>query len=676
MHRAIPLRLTQFTSVRRIHTVGQLPCRRRQVSLLQLRTVASVVLLVFAVACPASAQGVLPDGLLKKIKKATVHLKVKLASGTDVEGTGWFVEPGLIATNAHVVGLQGQEAKLPTKIEAVIESGEPGSRTLIARFTGGDIDADLAVLRVIGENLPEPLTIGSTTDLVETQEVLIFGFPFGKQLGKAITVGKSSVTSLRKAGGELNEIQVNGGINPGNSGGPVVNLKGDVIGIAVSGILGSTVNMAVPVDKLSRLLNGKVVGFVSQPAVIEKDQIRIPIRITIRDPLKRVTNLKVEHWTGPISKAPTRPASETKPEPVAGDGPVGTVDFSFDGKTAYAYCDVPVPALTDSMSGHWLRVTYLDGLQKQHWTSASGNIRPVPTERREITLKFQPPTGPATPMQITNDSTFKVQVGKKSDTNSMHVRVITKPTYAAPSGPDGDIPLKWKFSSVTLGMKVNGESVNVKERWSPLGKNFLKTTATLEFADNGSVVNSRAELGKSDPELKSIMTAISDHLLQSVEVLSVPLPDAALRPMDRLRAQRTLLIGLPGIFVPAQADIRYQYLGVRTVAGNPTAAFEISGQLRPRRGDESKIGGRITGGVDLLLSTGEVYAGITSVLVDMELVEAGGIRLQGTLLIDYRRPPDGDAKPTASDDKKPEGTPATDEKSDADAAKPAEKTKS
>jgi len=655
--------------------MGLVPFRRQQFSSASLPVVLSALLLVVAGACPAEAQGVLPDGLLKKIKKATVHLKVKLASGTDVEGSGWFVEPGLIATNAHVVGLQGQEAKLPTRIEAIIESGEPNSRALVARFAGGDIDADLAVVRVMGENLPEPLTMGSTTDLVETQEVLIFGFPFGKQLGKAITVGKSSVTSLRKVGGELNEIQVNGGINPGNSGGPVVNVKGEVIGIAVSGIVGSTVNMAVPADKLSRLLNGKVVGFVSQPAVVEKEQIRIPIRVTIRDPLKRVTNLKVEHWTSPISKTPTRPASETKPEPVAGDGAIESVDFTFDGKTAYAYCDVPVPALTDATSGHWLRVTYLDGLNKQHWSQASGNIRPIPTERREVTLKFQPQIGPATPMQITNDSTFKVQIGKKSDTNSMHVRVITKPTYAAPTGPDGDIPLKWKFSSVTLGMKVNGEPVNVKERWSPLSKNFLKTSATLEFADNGSVVNSNAELGKADPEMKSIMTAISDHLLQSVEVLSIPLSPTALRPMDRLRAQRTLLIGLPGIFVPAQADIRYQYLGVRTVAGNQTAAFEVSGQLRPRRGDESKIGGRITGGIDLLLSTGEVYAGVTSVLVDMELVEAGGIRLQGTLLIDYRRPPEGDAKPATSDDKKPDATPATDEKPDTGDAKPAEKGK-
>ncbi len=620
---------------------------------------------------PAEAQGVLPDAVLKKIKRATVHLKVKLASGTDVEGSGWFVEPGLIATNAHVVGLQGQEARLPLRIDAVIDSGEPGSRTLVAKFAGGDIDADLAVLRVIAEDLPEPLKMGSTTDLVETQEVLVFGFPFGRQLGKAITVGKTSVTSLRKVAGVLNEIQVNGGISPGNSGGPVVNLRGEVVGIAVSGIAGTTINMAVPVDKLSRLLNGRVVGFTTQSSIIENGQIRIPIRVTVLDPFKRVKNLQVEHWIGSLAKI-SRPASGTRPEPVAGDRAIQTVDFTYDGKTAYANCDVPVEPLPEDTVSHWLRVTYVDGLEKPQWTTAVGLSRIVPAERREITMKFQPPTGAAAPMQITNDSTFKVQFGKKSDTNSMQVRVITNPTYLRPTGPDGDIPLKWKFTSVSLGMRVNGESVNVKEKWVPLANNMLKIGATLEFADNGSVVNSRVESGKVEQSLKSTMNEISEHLLQSVEVLSVPLPDGPLRPLDRLRVQRTLLIGLPGMCVPAQADIRYQYLGVRTVSdGTQTAAFELSGILRPRRGDEAKIGGRLTGGVDLLLATGEIHAGNTNVLVDMELTEAGPIRLQGSLSIDYRRPAASVTSPAVPDDKKPKTEPATDAKPASDAAKPA-----
>ncbi len=630
-----------------------------------------IVVLALSTARSADAQGVLPEAVLKKIKHATVHLKVKLSTGSDVEASGWFVEPGLIATNAHVVGLQGQDAKIPLRIDAITDSGEPSSKTLVARFAGGDIDADLAVLRVKGDDLPEPLTMGSTAGLVETQEVLVFGFPFGKQLGKAITVSKSSVTSLRKVGGELSQIQVNGGIHSGNSGGPVVNLNGEVVGIAVSGITGTNIHLAVPADKLSRLLNGIVVGLTPQPAVTENGQIRIPIRITIRDPLKRIKNLQLEHWVGSLGKTTSRPASETLPEPLIGDGDIQTVDFHFDGKTAYADCDVHVPPLADAQACHWLRVAYIDGLDQSHWTAAVGNIRPIPTERREITLKFQPQTGRAMPMKLSNDSTFKVQRGKTSETGSMQVRVVTSPVYLAPTEPDGDIPLKWKYSSVSLGVKLNGEPVKVKEKWSPLSNNFIKTAATLEFADNGSVVNSHADMGKADPDMKSTLTAISEHLLQSVEVLSVPLPDGPLRPLDRLRAPRTLLIGLPGTFVTAQADIRYQYLGVRTVLdGSQTAVFQLTGSLRPRRGDDAKIGGRVTGGVDLLLSTGEIYAGVANVLVDMEVFEAGQIRLQGSLSIDYRRPPGSETKPATQDGKEPSAEPSTDEKTPPDNAKP------
>jgi S1-C subfamily serine protease len=65
----------------------------------------------------------------------------------------------------------------------------------------------------------------------------VFGFPFGKQLGKNITVSKTSVSSLRKKpNGTLQDIQVNGGMHPGNSGGPVVDAMGQVVGVATLGV--------------------------------------------------------------------------------------------------------------------------------------------------------------------------------------------------------------------------------------------------------------------------------------------------------------------------------------------------------------------------------------------------------------------------------------------------------
>ena len=133
------------------------------------------------------------------------------------------------------------------------------------------------------------------------------------------------------------------------------------------------------------------------------------------------------------------------------------------------------------------------------------------------------------------------------------------------------------------------------------------------------------------------MSAISDQILQSIELLSVPLPDGTIRPMEKVRAQRTLLVGLPGLFVPVQADTKYRYLGVRPGKdGQETAVFEITGTLRPRRGDGGKIAGKITGNVDLLTSTGEVYRGFCVVIVEMGIAETTQFQLSGTLAIGYQ----------------------------------------
>src|SRR5205085_2894701 len=106
------------------------------------------------------------------------------------------------------------------------------------------------------KELPAPLQRGTSQGLNETQSVFVFGFPFGQQLGKEITVSKSSVSSLRKSGVHVVSIQLDGGLNPGNSGGPVVDSTGAVIGVAVSGVRGTTIGNAIPAEFVTRFLNG------------------------------------------------------------------------------------------------------------------------------------------------------------------------------------------------------------------------------------------------------------------------------------------------------------------------------------------------------------------------------------------------------------------------------------
>jgi S1-C subfamily serine protease len=192
----------------------------------------------------------MPANVVQQVKQSTAYLRVHLPTGGMSEGSGFFaLERGIVITNAHVIGML-RGGLPPRSVEVVTHSGEPGETRLTGTVMGVDQATDLAVLRVEGDasRLPAPLPVDSATKLTETQKVYIFGFPFGADLGKNITVSTSTVTSLRRENGVLTKVQVNGGMHPGNSGGPVTDARGAVVGVSVSGIRGTQINFAIPGD--------------------------------------------------------------------------------------------------------------------------------------------------------------------------------------------------------------------------------------------------------------------------------------------------------------------------------------------------------------------------------------------------------------------------------------------
>src|SRR5579872_1917742 len=83
-----------------------------------------------AAALPAPAgDGGLDPAVLKKVKAATVHLEVTLPNGDTVEGSGFFTdEPGVVLTNAHVLGMLDADSRPPVKVTVTVNSGEADSR--------------------------------------------------------------------------------------------------------------------------------------------------------------------------------------------------------------------------------------------------------------------------------------------------------------------------------------------------------------------------------------------------------------------------------------------------------------------------------------------------------------------------------------------------------------------
>jgi S1-C subfamily serine protease len=189
----------------------------------------------------------------EKIRPAVVRVRsyVTNAKGEQIEhgvGTGVvIVDKGVILTNLHVV-------ESAQTIKLVFADGSESA----ASITGAQPENDLAVLQA--HTVPDDLiaaTLRSTTDLVQGDQVVAVGFPFG--IGPSTSAGVISGLgrSFRSPEGEQeigNLIQFDAAANPGNSGGPLVTMDGEVVGI-VTGILNPTshrtfvgIGFAVPIE--------------------------------------------------------------------------------------------------------------------------------------------------------------------------------------------------------------------------------------------------------------------------------------------------------------------------------------------------------------------------------------------------------------------------------------------
>lgn len=135
-------------------------------------------------------------------------------------GSGVIVrEDGYILTNHHVV--RGAD-----EVDVHLADG----RKLPAEIVGGDRATDIAVLKIDANGLT-PAKLGKSTELEVGEWVLAIGSPFG--LEQTVTAGIVSATGRANMGITDYEdfVQTDAAINPGNSGGPLVNLRGEVIGI-------------------------------------------------------------------------------------------------------------------------------------------------------------------------------------------------------------------------------------------------------------------------------------------------------------------------------------------------------------------------------------------------------------------------------------------------------------
>lgn len=248
-------------------------------------------------------------------------------------GSGFILSPdGFIMTNAHVI--DGADEVMVTL---------PDKREFKARIVGADKRTDVAVVKIEATGLPA-VRVGDVSRLRVGEWVMAIGSPFG--LENTVTAGIVSAKQ-RDTGDYLPFIQTDVAINPGNSGGPLINMRGEVVGInsqiysRSGGFMG--ISFAIPMDEAMRV----------------SDQLRASGRVTrgrIGVQVAPVTKEVAESiGLGKAQGVLVRGVEEGSPAEKAGIE-AGDIITRFDGKVIEKPADLP-RAVGNTPPGNQVSVT-------------------------------------------------------------------------------------------------------------------------------------------------------------------------------------------------------------------------------------------------------------------------------------------------------------------------------
>lgn len=193
---------------------------------------------------------------INNVYESTVYIEVSSNRGAISSGSGFVYKTennsGYILTNYHVI--EGG-----SKFVVTFTDG----KEVEAELVNGDEYYDIAVLKVSADTIKKVATLGDSSNLELGDTVFTVGAPLGKKymgtITKGIISGINRMVSVNLTSGSylMEVIQTDASINSGNSGGPICNIRGEVIGITSSKLIGSGVEgmgFAIPINSVMSII--------------------------------------------------------------------------------------------------------------------------------------------------------------------------------------------------------------------------------------------------------------------------------------------------------------------------------------------------------------------------------------------------------------------------------------
>jgi S1-C subfamily serine protease len=560
-----------------------------------------------------------PDGLapeLERARKATVQISALLPNNKRSDGSGFFgVEPGLVFTNAHLLGMLDPNAPPPNEIKVTYTTNDGASASALANLVGVDSAADLAALRIDQPNVPSSLLFEDPSKIAEAQAINVFGYTTNQKGAKKCNYIPNTIATIRKSpDGNHEEMHVVNlsGVSPG---GPMIGANGNVVGMASRNFSDPFKFPAVTVDVVKTFLDGKVgPGTIGKTVRGAKDA-KVTVSYPLIDPLMKIQTARVEVWTGPAG-APRR-ASTKRPMGIPGDSP--PMMQALNKANNVARQDVILPATIPPGQVVWLRPAVVNKDNKEYWGVATSVAAPAPVSPYQLvpanlTLNL------TTPKERTAKLKYTLQMAGTTRGDAEILEVMdTDPVGAS---------MKTAFGAINVNTDPDGKNTPVAR---PVLDQVVKIPTNYTLAKTG-LIRKRTDRAFDNSVAQKAKDDALDQQFQitgALEATMVPMPNKTVKPDESWTTTHYVRVRAKKTEANLKLTVSSSYEGMLKKEDRNEAILTLIGKVTTDNADAKRWEGDLSGKIGFdpsvgFITSAQVKLSGTSYTLDIDLTRVSG----------------------------------------------------